>query len=172
MSNSSAVMPSQTDIFAISRVFDAPRQRLWKAWTDCKELKRWWGPKGFSVFSCKLSLEPGGTFHYGLSTPEDMKMWGKFTYREIKAPELLDFIVSFSDAQGGITTHPMNSNWPRQTLSLVAFKERGDKTELDVRWSPYQATSVERKTFVEGRDSMQQGWSGTFEQLEAYLKKA
>ena len=56
---------------------------MWKAWTDAKALKKWWGPKGFEVVSTKVDLKPGGIFHYLLRSPNGQDMWGKFVYREI-----------------------------------------------------------------------------------------
>src|ERR1700687_1183189 len=81
--------------FVIDRVFDAPRDKLWKAWTEAERLKKWWGPAGFIVHTCKVDLRPGGVFLYGMKAPDGSDMWGKFTYREITAPKKLVFIVSF-----------------------------------------------------------------------------
>ncbi|MGH6832455.1 MAG: SRPBCC domain-containing protein, partial [Methyloceanibacter sp.] len=47
--------------FVIMRIFDAPRERVWKAWTEAERLGKWWGPKGFDIVSVKLDLRPGGT---------------------------------------------------------------------------------------------------------------
>jgi len=158
--------------FEITRVVDAPRDRVWKAWTEAERLKQWWGPKGFKVHTCKVDLRPGGVFHYGMTTPEGKDVWGRFTYREIKAPERLVFIVSFSDPKGGVTRHPWSPNWPLETLSTVSFEAQGGKTKVTVQWVPADsATETERKTFDEGRDGMKQGWGGTFEQFSDYLKK-
>jgi uncharacterized protein YndB with AHSA1/START domain len=160
-----------TKEFAISRVFDAPRDRVWKAWTEAERLKQWWGPAGFQVHTCKVDLRPGGVFLYGMKAPDGTDMWGKFTYREIKAPQRLVFIVSFSDAKGGLTRHPWSPNWPLDMLSTVSFEEQGGKTKVTVQWLPADsATDVERKTFDEGRDSMKQGWGGTMDQFADYLK--
>jgi uncharacterized protein YndB with AHSA1/START domain len=159
--------------FEITRVFDAPREQVWKAWTDPERLKHWWGPKGFTVHTCKVDLRPGGTFLYGMKTPDGADMWGKFVYRKIEAPKRLEFIVSFSDPKGGITRHPWSEHWPLQTMSTVTFEEQGkDKTKVTVRWTPHEASEIERKTFDEGRASMQQGWGGTFDQFAGYLAKA
>ena len=159
--------------FVISRVFDAPRERVWKAWTEPERLKQWWGPKGFTVHTCKVDLRPGGVFHYGMRTPDGGDMWGKFIYREIVAPKRLVFIDSFSDPKGGVTRHPWSANWPLQTLSTVEFEEQGaGKTKVTVHGIPHEATEVERKTFEEGRQSMQQGWTGTLDQFAGYLAKA
>ena len=98
--------PHPEEAFVITRVVDAPRSRVWKAWTDAKELKKWWGPKGFEVVSTKVDLKPGGIFHYLLRSPNGQEMWGKFVYREIVPEERLVFISSFSDEDAGETRHP------------------------------------------------------------------
>jgi uncharacterized protein YndB with AHSA1/START domain len=159
--------------FEISRVFDAPRDKVWRAWTEAERLKHWWGPKGFTVSYCKVDLRPGGMMHYCLRMPDGNEMWGKFVYREIVKPERLVWINSFSDKDGGTTFHPMSPDWPREMLSTATFEEQGGKTKVTVQWVPVDSsTQIERKTFDEGRDSMKQGWTGTMDQFADYLKKA
>ena len=158
--------------FVISRVFDASRSRVWKAWTDAAELKHWWGPKGFKLHTCKVDLRPGGIFHYGLTAPDGTETWGKFAYREIAAPKKLVCIVSFSDPQGGVTRHPWSPGWPLYWHSTVEFEEQGEKTRVTVTWLPHEATDAERKAFDEGRESMNQGWGGTLDQLTGHLEKS
>jgi uncharacterized protein YndB with AHSA1/START domain len=158
--------------FVIKRDFAAPRERVWKAWTDENSLAKWWGPKGFDIVKVKLDLRPDGTMHYLLRSPNGEEMWGKFVFREIVPLERLVFLVHFSDAGGGITRHPLNPGWPLAMLSTVTFKDKGDKTGLTVTWRPYEASETERKVFEEGAPSMQAGWSGTFERLETYLANA
>jgi uncharacterized protein YndB with AHSA1/START domain len=163
----------QTAEFVISRVFDAPRTLVWKAFTEPDRMKEWWGPKGFTVVSSKMDLRPGGTYHYGLKAPNGSLMWGKFVFREIAEQERIVVVSSFSDEAGGISRHPMAPTWPLEMLSTFTFEEQpGGKTKVTVRWLPHNATDEERKTFEAGRDSMHQGWTGTMEQLEAYLARA
>jgi uncharacterized protein YndB with AHSA1/START domain len=163
---------SQEPVFTISRTFDAPRELVWKAFTEAERLKQWWGPKGFKVTAAKLDLRPGGVFHYGMRSPEGHVMWGKFTYREIAAPERLVFVVSFSDEKGGVTRHPMSENWPLETLSTITFAEHGGKTTINLQWVPVNATKAERKTFADSHQSMQTGWTGTMDQFADYLANA
>lgn len=106
----SSVTESAENEFVITRTFDAPRDLVWKAHTEPERLKQWWGPKGFTMLSCKVDLRPGGLFHYGMRSPDGQVMWGKFIYREIVKPERLVFIVSFSDEKGGTTRHPLAPN--------------------------------------------------------------
>ena len=158
--------------FVITRVFDAPRDTVWKAWTEPEHIKHWWGPKGMDVVSCTLDLRVGGMCHYCLRGPDGEDMWGRYIYREIVPPERLVFIVSFSDPKGGITTHPMSPTWPRQMHSTVTFKAQGNKTEVTIRWQPLEATDIEIETFDEGRDSMRQGWGGSLDRLAVHLAGA
>jgi len=157
--------------FEISRVYDAPRAKVWQAWTEPSRLKHWWGPRGFKVHTCKVDLRPGGVFLYGMKAPDGSDTWGKFVYREIKAPEKLVFVVSFSDPQGGVTRHPSSPDWPEYILSTVTFSEVSGKTKVMVSWIPHEASEAERKVFEAGRPSMTQGWGGTLDQLEAYLSR-
>lgn len=158
--------------FVITRVFDAPRERVWQAWTEAERLKQWWSPAGFKTHTCKVDLRPGGVFLYGMTAPDGKDLWGRFIYREIVAPRRLVFIVSFSDPKGGVIRHPWSENWPLHMLSTVTFDEQSGKTKVTVQWIPHEATEAERKTFGEGRDGMKQGWTGTFDQLVDYLAKA
>ena len=159
--------------FVISRVLDAPRDLVWKCFTDAEHMKQWWGPKGFKVFASAMDLRPGGRYLYGMTAPDGSPMWGRMMYREIVPPEKIVFINSFSDEQGGLTRHPMAPTWPLEMMSVFTFEEQpGGKTRFTVRWSPRNATAEERKTFDEGHGSMNQGWSGTLEQLAAYIARA
>jgi len=158
--------------FVISRGFDARRELLWKCFTQAQHLKQWWGPKGFKVIAAKMDLRVGGTYHYGLKAPDGTRMWGKFAYREIVPHQRLVFISSFSDEAGGTARHPRHKDWPLEIVSVFSFEDApGGRTKFTVRWQPHNATPAERQTFDAGRDSMRQGWSGTMDQLAAYLAK-
>jgi uncharacterized protein YndB with AHSA1/START domain len=157
--------------FVISRVFDAPRELVWKAVTDPEHMKHWWGPKGFTPRVAKMDFRPGGVYHYCLRSPDGKEMWGKFVYREIVAPERIVFINSFSDENGGLTRHPMSPTWPLEMLSTFTFAEQDGKTIFTIKWTPYNATEEERKTFDAAHGGMTQGWTGTLDQLAEYLAK-
>ena len=155
--------------FILTRTFNAPRDLVWKAWTDEAHLAKWFGPKGTKIVRAKMDLRPGGSYHYGMEMPNGQVMWGRWIIREVVAPEKLVVIVSFSDEQGGVTRHPMAADWPLQTLSKTTFSAQGDKTLMRFEWSAYEATVVEKKAFDAGRASMEQGWGGTLQQLDEYL---
>ena len=157
--------------FVISREFNAPRDRVWQAWTEPERLQQWFSPKGFGVIAAKLDLRPGGTYHYGMRMADGKEVWGKRLIREVKQPERLVFINTFSDPQGGVTRHPFAPDWPAKMLSTITFAEQGNGTLLTIEWAPIEASEAEIKVFDAGRPGMTQGWSGTFEQLTGYLKK-
>jgi len=84
--------------FTITRVFDAPRALVWRAWSEAERLAQWWGPKGASIRVIKLDFRPGGIFHYAMAFKPGHDIYGRYIYREISAPDRLVFITSFSDA--------------------------------------------------------------------------
>jgi uncharacterized protein YndB with AHSA1/START domain len=164
---------AQSPPFVISRVLDAPRELVWKCFTDVEHMKKWWGPKGVTIVKAEMDLRPGGTYHYAMKAGDGPVMWGKFVYREVEPPARLHFVNSFSDENGGVARHPLAPTWPLQMLSTFTFEEvEGGKTKLTITWTPLDPTPEEQEVFDAGHASMQGGWSGTLEQLEAYLKTA
>ena len=155
--------------FIISRVFDAPRDSVFNAWTEADRLKQWFGPKGVTMSSCTLDLRPGGVFHYCMRVPGGGDMWGRWVFREIVAPERIVVVASFSDAQGNVTRAPFSADWPLESISTTTFLEEAGRTTVTVESLPINASGKERKMFNDMQASMQQGWSGTFDQLAAYL---
>ncbi len=157
--------------FVISRVFDAPRRLVWRAFTDPACMGQWWGPKGVTVVRQAMDFRPGGSYHYAMRTADGQVMWGKFVYREIDEPRRIVWVNSFSDEAGGLTRHPLSPTWPLEMLTTMTFDEPlPGQTGLTIRWSPLNATEQEQKTFDAGHDSMRDGWSGTLDRLTAYLK--
>ena len=165
-------LPTMEPEFVLTRVFNAPLELVWKAWTEAERLKHWWGPKGFTMRTCTMDFRPGGKFHYCLVDPNGDEMWGRFAYKKIVPRERIVYINSFSDAAGGVARHHQHEAWPLELWSTLTFAERDGKTTVTIRWAPYSATALERRTFVAGMGSMQYGWTGTLDQLAAYLARA
>jgi uncharacterized protein YndB with AHSA1/START domain len=160
--------------FVISRIFDAPRDLVWKAWTEPERLAQWWGPKGCTIRVVKLDVREGGMFHYAMSYKPGHEMWGRFVYREIAVPERLVYVSSFSDPAGGVTRAPfptIGPTFPLEILNRLTLEDEGGKTKLTLRGGPIGATEAERATFTGMFSSMQQGFTGTFDQLAQYLTK-
>jgi uncharacterized protein YndB with AHSA1/START domain len=153
----------------ITRVFDTPRELVFKAWTEPERLKRWWGPKGFSTPYCKIDLRPGGVFFYCMRSPDGLDVWVKGVFREIVVPERIVLTDAFADAEGNVvppTHYGMSPEWPLETLLTVTFEEHagGKKTKLTLRHAGIPPGAE--------RDGAQQGWLETVDRLAEYLAKA
>jgi uncharacterized protein YndB with AHSA1/START domain len=157
--------------FVIAREYAAPRELVFRLWSECQHLSQWFGPRGFTMPHCDNDLQPGGRLHYQLAAPDGTRLWGRWVYRVITPPERLEFIASFSDQAGGVTRHPFSAEWPLMMLSTIQFTEQAGRTTVTVRASALEATPGEQQAFSDGAASMQQGWGGTLEQFEEYLKR-
>ena len=108
------------------RVFDAPREMVFRAWTDPEALKAWWGPKGFTAHVCTIDLHGGGEYLYCMRSADGQDYWGTGVYREIVAPSLLVYSDSFADEQGNVvssTHYGMSPDFPLEmqvTVTLAA----------------------------------------------------
>lgn len=160
----------QSKPFVIAREFDAPRDLVWQVWTEREHFARWFGPKGMSIAIAQFDLRPGGLCHYSMTLRDGKKVWGKAVYREIVPPTKLVWINSFSDEHAGTTRHPLNKDrWPLQMLTVITFAENAGRTTVTVNWLPIDSDPDERRVFDQSLASMSGGWSGTFDQLAAYL---
>lgn len=157
--------------FMITRVFDAPRELVWQTLTRLEHLGRWMSPAGTEPVPGSLDLCVGGVYHYGMKAPDGRIMWGKWTFREIVAPERLVVVVNFSDAERGVTRHPMAATWPLSTLSTITLTDEGRDTRMALQWHALDASDEENATFDGAHAGMAQGWGGTMDQLAAYLAR-
>ncbi|WP_428531825.1 SRPBCC family protein [Rhodopila sp.] len=161
---------AKAEEFVISRVFRAPRPRVWDAWTKPDQLSRWFGPKGVTTTVQAHELRPGGVLHARMDTPDGGRMWARFFYREISAPSRLVWIHCFSDEHAGVVRAPFfDGNWPLELLTTVTFADEGPATRVTLTWAPLNATEIERRTFAANMGSMNQGWTGSFEVLDGLL---
>ncbi|HEX8551717.1 MAG TPA: SRPBCC domain-containing protein [Abditibacteriaceae bacterium] len=165
-------MTEEKTEFDISRTFDAPRELVWKAWSEAERLAQWWGPKGFEIQVVALDFRPEGVFHYGMKSPDGGTMWGKFVYHEIAPPERLVYVVSFADEDASIVRAPFSSTFPLEVLNTLTLKESDGKTTLTLRGHPINATPEEEAFYLGMHDSMQQGFGGALDNLADYLAKA
>ncbi len=106
-----------------------------------------------------------------MKTPDGKIMWGRFIYREIVQPERIVFISSFSDKEGNIIRAPFSPTFPMEIMNITTLTEHEGKTKLTLRAVPINATEDEQKSFSNMMSGMQQGFGGTFDQLEKYLSK-
>lgn len=153
------------------RELNAPRELVYKVWTEAEHLAHWWGPVGMGIKIHRFDFEPEGIFHYSMEAPNGFTMYGRFRFVEMNAPEKLVFVNSFADAEGNIIRTDMLPNWPLEVHNTLTLTENNGKTTLTLRGRPINATEAEIKAFNGNKQSMQQGFGGTFAQLEAYLQK-
>lgn len=160
------------DIFVTHRSFEAPLNTVWEAWTDPKHVAQWLAPTGSTMEYIKADIKPGGTSFYMMSN-NDYKMYGKIHYKEITKPSKLVYTQVFCDEKENITRHPMAPTWPETMLTTILFDAEDDnRTRVSIRWEvDGNATAVERETFSKAKTGMTDGWSGSFDKLEDYLKK-
>ena len=153
----------------ISRVFAAPIDLVFQAFVEADHLVNWWGPVGADVHIETLDASPGGMFHYCLSVPDVGEMWGKLAFREIVPPERIVYISSFSDAAGNVVRAPFSDRFPLKVLNILTFTEEGGQTRVALHAEPIESTDAEREMFDSMVGSMEQGFGGTFDQLNDYL---
>jgi uncharacterized protein YndB with AHSA1/START domain len=137
----------------LTRVFDAPRELVWKAWTEPEQLARWWGPDGWSnpVSEIRMDVRPGGGFKVTSVSDEDgTEMPSHCVYREVVEPERL------------VLEEPAEESWHEGAVSVVSFTDLGDgRTELVVR------TTIQ--TTDEMRASAEAGMAGSLDRLGKHL---
>jgi uncharacterized protein YndB with AHSA1/START domain len=133
----------------ITRVFDAPRDLVFKAWTELERLAQWWGPEGFALPFLELDMRPGGAWRACMRGPDGTNYWQHGVCRELVPPERLVYTLIW------------DSDPEHEMLVTVVFVERGQKTEMTFRQRLFKS--------VESRDSHRDGWSSSLNRLAAYL---
>lgn len=164
-------MENENKELIITRTFNAPRNLVWKAWTEAERLAQWWGPKGAKIEVKKLDFKPGGIFHYCMQSPMG-EMWGRFYYLEMVEQERIVFTNSFSDKDGNITRAPFSNDFPLEIMNILTLNELEGKTTVILKGSPINAAEAEMNFFTNMFSGMQQGFAGTFDQLDEFLAKA
>jgi hypothetical protein len=97
-------------------------------------------------------------------------MWGRFNYRDIIAGERIVWLNSFANENCGIARAPFDENCPLEIENEVAFTAQGDHTVVSLRAVPFGEVAAERDYFDRLRPSLDQGYGGTFDKLEALLR--
>lgn len=149
----------------ITRIFNAPRELVWKAWTDPQHFKRWWGPKDYTCPFCELDLRVGGTYLNCMRSPEGKEYWGTGVFREIIPMERLVFTDSFADEHGNVvpaTHYGMGPDFPLEMLVIVTFEDQDGKTKMTLEHIGILS--------VPDSEGMQQGWSESFDKLDESLR--
>jgi len=162
-----ATVPAQNEL-VIMRQFNAPRKLVFDAFSQAEALAQWWGPKGAKIEVAKLDFKPGGIFHYSMQSPMG-EMWGKFNYLEITKPEKIVFTNSFSDKDANTVRAPFSNDFPMVVKNTLTLSEHEGKTTVLLKGGPVNATEAEQTFFTNMFSGMQEGFGGTFDQLDEYL---
>jgi uncharacterized protein YndB with AHSA1/START domain len=148
----------------ITRVFDAPRALVFKAWTTPEHMMRWWGPHGFTCLSCTMDLRVGGEWRLAMRSPAAVEDRQRGVFREIVAPERIIFTYAFEDFAERKTSERWSeeSGLPgHQTIVTVNFEDLGAKTRLTMHQAVFESNLV--------RDEHIRGWSEALDHLAQYV---
>jgi uncharacterized protein YndB with AHSA1/START domain len=149
----------------ITRLIDAPREAVFKAWTDPEQLVRWYAPKSCTISFKKIDVRDGGEFHSCIHVPDFKDCWCKGVYKEVRFPERLVFSMLIANEAGDTSTavaEGMNHDWPVETTITVTFEEQDGKTLLTL----HQTVSEELAKSTGAYPS----WLQQLDNLEAELK--
>lgn len=147
---------SDANDLVITRVFDAPRDLVFRVWTDPAHVARWWGPKDFTNPRCELDVRPGGAIHIDMRSPDGTVYPMKGVFAEIVAPERLVFSSSALDENGAALF---------EVLTTVTFVDEGGKTKLTMR-AHVTKTTPGAQMYLEG---METGWTQSLQRLADHL---
>jgi uncharacterized protein YndB with AHSA1/START domain len=150
-----ATAAAQDRVLLFTRVFDAPRSVVFRAWTDPKQLAQWWAPEGFSMAFLEMDVRPGGAWRKCMRSPDGIDYWRHGVYQEIVEPERLVFTY--------ISDDPV-SDPDHETIVTITFADQGDKTLMTFRQAEFES--------VAARDSHQGGWTSCMVRFTAYLEPA
>ena len=158
---------SELPSYVLERTFDAPRELVWKTWTDPALLPRWYGPNVETIVH-RLDLRPGGLWLVEMKRGGN-SMYQRVEYTEVTPPERLVWLHASADAGWNIVPSPMMKDWPRVLLTTVTFAESGRQTRLRLTWVPHEASTAEIACFAAAIDGMGKGWNAGMELLAKLL---
>ena len=150
----------------IAREFAAPRELVWRAWTDPDLLVRWHGPKNFTAPSIKIDLRVGGNYLYCMRSPEGQDYWSTGRFLEVVEFARIVCTDSFADSAGNVVPasyYGMEGDMPLELRVEVDFKESNGRTRLILRHFGMPAGS--------DRDLAVQGWNESLDKLAAVVKQ-
>jgi len=161
-----------TKEFVITRIFDAPKEVVWKMWTVPEYVMKWWGPEGFTAPSIKIDLRVGGKYIFAMKGPAgsqwDNVMYSAGVYKEIIPFKKIVHTDYFSNENGDIippTDFGVNSDFPTENFVTVTFEEVDGKTKLNITYSDLSEAVLEAMLKMQ----MKEGWESSLEKLAKNL---
>ena len=153
VTNSSTATANDREL-VITRIFDAPRETVFKAWTKADLVARWFGPRDFTAPFCEIDFRIGGKYRICMLSPEGEEHWVEGEYREIVEPELIVFTWNREHSNGEV--------WS-STIATVTFQEHDDnRTAFTLRQSAFET--------VPYRDEHGFGWGQSLDRLGEYVE--
>ena len=160
---------SELPTYILDREFDAPRDLVWRAWTDPELLHRWYGPNIETVIHA-YDLKPGGAWLNEMKM-RGMSDYSKMVFEEVTPPEKLVWRHSSTDADWNIASNPMMPDWPKVLLTTVTFETAGEKTNVRLTQTPVDASEAEIACFAQAMSNMDHGWGAGYTLIDDILKE-
>jgi uncharacterized protein YndB with AHSA1/START domain len=161
------ITKAEGNVLTLERVFDAPRELVFKVFSEAEHLKHWWGPRGWTLTVCNVDFRPGGVWHYCMKCIDEKQVdffgfesWGKAVYEEIVEPEKVIFVDYFSDADGNEA-----EGMPSSQITMTLVELEG-KTKIISR-AQYVSPEALKNVMEMG---MEQGITETWDRLEEHLQ--
>ena len=148
---------------AIERIFDAPVELVWQAWTQPEHLEKWFGPKDFTAPAVQNDFHVGGKYLYCMRSPDGQDYWSTGVYREIIQHRRIVATDSFADADGNVVPashYGMQGDFPIEMQTTVTFEAQGNRTKLTINQAGMPAGMQE----MAGT-----GWNQSLDKLAAHL---
>ncbi len=146
----------------ITRTFDAPRELVWKVWTEAAHIEKWWGPRGFDTKVTEMDIRPGGKWNYVMIGPDGTEYPGKGVFSEVVPPERIVATDEFGDKYDEIMP---GVDLPKGLVTTALFDDLGSRTRLTLTIS--HATVEDRKKHEEM--GVVAGWGSSFDKMDEYL---
>lgn len=160
---------SDLPTYILERTFNAPKELVWRTWTEPDLLAKWYGPNIETIVH-KLDVTPGGLWLNEMKWGENSN-YQKMEYTEVNPPEKLIGLMSTTDADWNIISNPMMENWPKTLLTTVTLEENNGQTNLTLTWIPHEATEEEISCFKQAIEGMGKGWNAGMQLLEKLLEE-
>jgi uncharacterized protein YndB with AHSA1/START domain len=142
----------------LDRVFDAPRELVWRAWTEQEQLTQWWGPGRFTNPVCRVDVRAGGAIYIEMRAPNGTIYPMSGTFLEVDAPERIVFKSGALDAEGKLLF---------EIMTTVTFSDLGDKTALRLEAKILSETALAPQHL----SGMEQGWNQSLDRLAELVTK-